>query len=72
MYRAIECVCLVKFVVCICYTHCIVMTCDEIKFSKKCVYFFTLKFFLSIFATVTLDKRMIAIDIIMMISCCAE
>jgi len=62
-------VCLVTFVVCICYTHCIVMTCYEIKFSKTCVYSL---FVLSLFLTVTLDKHMTAIHIIMIISCCDE
>jgi len=63
------CVCLVMFIVCICDTHCIVVTCEEIKFNKACFYSF---FVLSLFLTDTLAKQITAILIIMTISCCAK
>ena len=53
----------------ICY---IVMTCGEIKFSKTCVYSFYSEFLLGLFIRVTLANKMIAIHILMMMSCCAE
>jgi len=62
------CVCVVMFV-CFCYRQCIVMACEEIKARKTCA---TLKFILSLFLRVTLANNMIAISIIIMISCCAE
>jgi len=52
--------------VCICYRQCSMMTCEEIKARK------TLKFGLSHFLRVTLAKKMVAIPILTMISCCTE
>jgi len=42
------------------------------KALKSRVYSFTLKFKFSLFLRVTLANKMIAIHIVMMISCCAE
>ena len=56
------------FVVHICYTHCFVMTWEEIKVSKMFVYFFRIKPLPHSHPA----NKMIAVHIIMMLSCCAE
>jgi len=37
-----------------------------------CLFFYRIKFMLSLFLRVTLANKMIAIHIVMMIPCCAE